>query len=335
MKKVERKLKLTANQIFGRLVSYGAHIIVVFVIGFLAYLSFVENLAFTPNWKTATLFSVSSVLASWLIWNMFYKRYYTSTIEQDKVNAQVKEYSVQFRYYMATKDWEDSALQAAIDKYNDEFVEKWLNWVEKTTGVPIESRKEVVIDPDTNEEKVVDVKGIKDLPYRKFPHKILMWRIKHHKYPKSGYKTSREVLSLFSSQDSDFKERKLHADKTFFGRKTAMKLLTSIFILAVGASITIQFIQGNWADATYRLILGLGALLLSIFFGAYNGITGARLKLAIVEDVCYDLEKWANTKPVVTPYKEPEPDEIKEPEKDEKKPVVTTDIFSKLNIQKE
>ena len=39
--------------------------------------------------------------------------------------------------------------------------------------------------------------------------------------------------------------------------------------------------------------------------GAMQGIRGARLKLSSVEDACNDLEKWANKKPILTPYKEP------------------------------
>ena len=224
------------NYVLGKVLSYGAYIIVTFSVIVLAYLSFVETFNFKFDWKTIGIFSGAAILLSWTIWNTFYHKQYEKLMNDDINKYAEGEYSVHKRYYDASKDWTDAELQIAIDQFNEEYTKKWLNWVEKTTGVPIETTKEKYTD-ENGKEQVRTILGIKDRPYKGFKYKILMWRIKHHKYPKSGYKTSMELLSLFSYQDANFNKRDLRADKKFYAKHTVSKLITSILIVVTGASL--------------------------------------------------------------------------------------------------
>lgn len=326
------------NNILTQVVTLGAYIILIGSILVLTYLSFVERFEFSLDWRTLGIFSGATVALAWACWNIFYRKQYEKIMSDDINQQELNKYSIHSRYYMAVKDWSDADLQIAIDKFNDEYTEKWLRWVEKKTGKPIETIKEVYTDPDTFEETVIETTGIKDLPYKGFKHKILMWRIKNHKYPESGYKTSMELMSLFSFQDANFNKRNLRADKRFYVSNSIKKLLISILMIVTGASLLPEMIDGEIWAAVLKLALAIGSLLSATFMGAISGVKGARLKLSVVEDACSDLERWAEKKPVLAPYKEPEAEPKKLVEKEgtneESDEEVTTDIFNKPKLQK-
>lgn len=301
------------NTIFTKLINFAAYLLLIGSIVILTYFSLIDKLGIKIDWTTLGIFSAVSVLLSWVNWNAFYRKQYEKVMEEDIAQQSINKYSIHARYYIAIKDWTDQELQIAIDSFNEEYINKWLRWVEKKTGVPIESKTvvetdpdgKVIIDPETNEPKTRVVKGIKDLPYKGFAYKRLMWRIKHHKYPDSGYSTSMELMSLFSYQDSNLNKRHLAADRHFFIRKSTSKLLSSILLISVGASLVPEIISGNVAAIIIKLIVAIGSLLSAVFMGALSGVKGARMKLSIVEDACVDLEKWANKKPIIAPYIEP------------------------------
>lgn len=325
------------NYILGKVISWGAYFIVLGSILILTYLSFVETFKFTTDWKTIGIFSGATVLLAWTCWNTFYHKQYEKLMDEDINQHKDNLYSIHARYYSAIKGWKSPALQKAIDEFNDEYTQKWLNWVEKTTGFPIETCKKQIIDPITKEEQTIEVKGIKDLPYKGFKYKRLMWRIKHHKYPQSGYKTSMELMSLFSYQDANFNKRNLRADKKFYISNSMSKLLKSILIIVAGASLIPEMIQGSYWSAILKLALAISSIMSSVFMGALNGVRGARLKLSIVEDACCDLEHWAEKEPIIEPYTEPSIQEVSEDvsENAQENDTITPDIFSRLNIQKE
>lgn len=326
------------NYVLGTIISYAAWLVLIGSILVLTYLSFVETFKFNLDWKTITIFTAATVALSWVCWNTFYHKQYEKLMDED-IEQQAKEkYSIHKRYYDASKDWTDAELQIAIDKFNEEYTDKWLRWVEKTTGVPIETIKEKYVD-ENGKEQIKTTLGIKDRPYKGFKHKILMWRIKNHKYPKSGYKTSMELLSLFSYQDANFNKRDLRADKRYYFQHTTSKLLISILTILTAASLLPEMIKGDYWSALLKLMIAIVSLVGSVLMGAMNGVRGARLKLSIVEDACADMERWANKKPKLTLYEEPaqvEPKEVVEnkPEVSEETPVITEDIFKRLNVPK-
>lgn len=328
------------NNVLSHVIAFGAYFVVIGAILILTYLSFVETFKFTFDWKTIGIFSGATVLLSWTCWNTFYHKQYEKLMDEDIRQQAEGGYSIHARYYNASKDWKDVDLQKCIDEFNEEYTRKWLNWVEKTTGVPIKSCKQKIINPDTNEEEIVDVVGIEDLPYKGFKYKKLMYRIKNHKYPQSGYKTSMELTSLFSYQDANLNKRNLRADKTFYTRKTLTKLFMGILTIVTGASLIPEMISGEYWSAILKLAVAIGSLMSGVFMGAMNGVKGARLKLSVVEDACYDLERWAEKKPIIEPYIQTQPEEVvsqtveEEPKKESKEFEVTKDIFSQLNIQK-
>lgn len=362
LSKQDFKRLFNMNNILSQLINYAAYIIVIISLGVLIYFSFVETLDIKIDWKTFTVFALVAVMLSWLNWNTWYKKQYEAVMAQDIAQQEINKYSVHSRYYVAIKDWTDGDLQIAIDNFNEEYEKKWLRWVEKYTGVPIETREEVELDKngkpivleqyvllDENGEpeydidfnpiivtkyKTVITKGIKDLPYKGFKHKILMWRIKTHHYPQSGYKTSMELMSLFSFQEANMDRRSLKADKRFYTRNSLQKLFFLVLTISLGASIVPNMIQGEWWTAILKLIIAIGSLLTSILMGAINGIKGARIKLSTVEDACTDLELWAKKKPIIAPYKEPIEEKKVEPVANSTTKEVTFDIFDKTKFTK-
>lgn len=361
LSKRDFKRLFNMNNILGQLINWAAYIIIIISLCALIYFSFIETIDIKIDWKTFTIFAVVAVLLSWLNWNTWYKKQYESVMAQDIAQQEMNKYSVHSRYYVAIKDWSDSELQLAIDKFNSEYEAKWLRWVEKYTGYPIETKEEVELDKDGKPiileqtvlldeygEEVLDIDfnpviitkyktivipGIKDLPYKGFKHKILMWRIKTHHYPQSGYKTSMELMSLFSFQEANMDRRSLSADKHFYRKNSLQKLFFLVLTIGIGASIAPNMIQGEWWAALFKLIIAVGSLLTSILMGAINGVKGARIKLSIVEDACTDLEIWAKKKPIIAPYKEPQ-SEINNTNNTQETSEVTNDIFDKTKFTK-
>lgn len=310
---VNYKQLFNMNSILNSIIAFGAYIVLILSVAILIYLSFVKRFIVEIDWTTLGIFSGATVFLSCFCWSVFYRKQYEKVMSDDIAQQEENKYSVHSRYYMAIKDWKDTDLQLAIDKFNDEYIAKWLRYVEKVTGCPIETRKEVLIDEITGEQVldengkpiIVTKTGIKDLPYKGFKHKVLMWRIKKHKYPRSGYNTSMELMSLFSFQEANLNKRHLRADKNYFRANAIGKLLTMLLIVTIGASLIPEMIEGNTTSAILKLIIAVGSLLSATFTGSLNGVKGARMKLSTVEDVCADLERWADKKPILSPYKEP------------------------------
>lgn len=312
------------HYIMGQLVNFAAYIIAILSGIILLYISLIDTLKIEIDWTTLEVFVFVAVFLAWLNWNNFYRKHFEKVMDEDIEQHELGKYSIHSRYYMAIRDFSDAELQKCIDDFNDEYEKRWLKWVEKITGKPIETITEKIVDangneildPITGEPQIKVTKGIKDLPYRKFKHKILMWRVKTHHYPQSGYRTAMELMSLLSFQDSDLSQRKLNADKKFYYRKSVKKVITTLLCMSLGGSLVPEIINGNIWLALLKALLAIGTLLTSILMGSMNGIRGARLKLSILEDVCGDLERWQHKKPILAPYtivESSESKELKEP----------------------
>lgn len=347
------------NFILSQLINWSAYIVLFISSVLLIYFAFIDHIEFVNDWRTLTLFAIVAVFASWLNWNTWYRKEYEKTMDLD-INQAVKDkYSIHSRYYYAVKDWNDAELQLAIDKFNDEYEKKWLRWVEKYTGRPISTKEVVALDDNGNpivlEEyvlvdengepeydidfnpiiikkyKTITTKGIKETSWFSkfaFRHPIITWRIKTHKYPQSGYKTSMELMSLLSFQEANLNKRDLKGSKRYYWFNSIQKFFTLFFSISIGGAIIPEMISGNWPAAILKLIISLGSIITSVIMGGMNGIRGARIKLSIVEDASVDLELWGNKKPKIAPY--PEPKIIEEEQQKEDyttlKPI-TADIF--------
>jgi hypothetical protein len=312
-KKLDLKKVFNLNNILSQIINWAAYIIAIVSGAILLYVSFVNSFDLHFDLKTITIFSIVVVALVWINWNAFYRRQYEKVMGRDIAQLDENKYSIHGRYYIAIKDYTDEQLQECIDKYNSEYEKRWLTWVEKYTGFPIETQKVKEVDSEgkdildeNGQIKTTTVLGIKDLPYKGFKHKILMWRIKTHHYPQSGYKTSTELSSLLSFRDSDLSKKNLRSDKHYYTRKAISKFVVTFLTVCLGASLAPQLINGEYAAAIFKLIIALGSLFGAIISGALSGVKGARLKLNTVEEVCFDLERWANKKPILTPYKIPE-----------------------------
>lgn len=281
-KRKDLKKLFNMNNILNQVVAFGAYLILIGSVLVLVYLSFIEKFNFTLDIKTLGIFSAAVVFLSFTNWNLFYHKQYEKIMAEDIQQYSENKYSIHCRYYFAVKDWNDEDLQAKIDEFNKDFEQNWLRDVESTTGYTIAE--------------------ITNLPYRKFKYKRLMWKIKNHKYPKSGYKTSMELKSLFSFQNSNFNKRNLKADKHFYRINSVKKLIVSLLSITIGASLIPDLIDGEAYTALLKLILAIGSLLSASFSGAMSGIKGARIKLSIVEDACRDLESWKGISPYLAPF---------------------------------
>ena len=328
------------NTVLSAIINYAAYIILVISMAAMLYLSFIQKFEIKIDLLTVTIFSIALIALSWINWTTFYRRQYEKVMTEDIEQNENGKYSIHVRYYNAIKDYSDIELQRDIDKFNDEYTAKWLRWVEKRTGFPIESGYQVELDKDGkpimegDKPKLIFVTGIKDLPYKGFKYKILMWRIKHHKYPQSGYRTSMELMSLFSFQDANLNKRDLKADRRFYTAHALQKFFSTAMTVIFGASIIPEMISGNWWTAILKLALGIFSISTSVIFGAINGIQGARLKLSSVEEACGDLERWSDKKPILSPYSEPKTEEKVEPKKVENKSTEITENIFNLNLPK-
>ena len=339
--KIDFKKIFNLNNILSQVINYLAYVIAVGSVLVLIYLSFINEFQVELDWKTIGIFSIVVVALVWINWNAFYRRQYEKVMAKDICQLEENKYSIHGRYYAAIKDYTDEELQRCIDNYNAEYERRWLNWVENYTGFPIETTAIKEINADGT-ETIKTITGIKDLPYKGFKHKILMWRIKTHHYPQSGYKTSVELSSLLSFQDADLSKKNLKSDRQYYRRKSISKFITTLLTIGLGASLVPEMITGEYAAAILKLILALGTLGAAIVSGALSGIQGARLKLSIVEDVCFDLERWAGKKPIILPYKLPIETKIennddilktKKPDQELSPSEVVETIFNLQNLQ--
>lgn len=311
------------NNVLSQVMNFMAYFIAMGSALLLIYISFIEHLDIKIDWAVVTVFIVLAASISWVNWNAFYRQRYERTMAADIAESEQGKYSIHSRYYYAIKDWDDAELQAKIDEFNETYEKRWLSWVEHITGCPIETQTKVevndkgepVIDEVTGKPKIKIIKGIKDLPYKGFKYPRLMWRVKTHHYPQSGYKTSMELMSLLSFQDNNLNKRDLKAAKKYYHLRSFTRLITSFGMTAIGASIIPDMINGDFWGAILRLMLALGALFGAIVMGTLNGVKGARIKLSTVEDVCGDLERWSGKKSLLPKYKEIVlPEEPKEPD---------------------
>ena len=327
------------NTVLSAIINYAAYIILVFSVAIMLYLSFVKKFDIEFDLLTVGIFSIALITLSWVNWTTFYKRQYEKVMSEDIEQHAQNKYSIHVRYYNVIKDYSDIELQKDIDKFNTEYTNKWLRWVEKTTGVPIESGYQVELDEngkpklDENGKPIkVFVKGIKDLPYKGFKYKRLMWRIKHHRYPQSGYRTSMELMSLFAFQEANLNKRDLKADKKYYAVHATQKFISTFMTVVFGASIIPEMMSGDWCSTILKLVLGIFSIVMSVVFGAIHGIQGARLKLSIVEEACGDLERWSDKKPIFSPYNEPE--NVNTPKSEEISSTNAIENIFNLNSQK-
>lgn len=348
--KKDFKKLFNMNNVLSQIVSWSAYIILVGSVILLLYVSFVSKFDIVIDWTTLGIFTAAAVLLAWLNWNTFYRKRYEKILADDIAQSESGKYSIHARFYYAIKDWTNATLQKKIDIFNKEYEEAWLTWVENYTGYTIkgywtqdtdEYGNKLVNDDGT--PKMMYVKGILDLPYKGFKHKLIMWRIKTHHYPQSGYKSAIEVMSLLSFQETNASKRQLKAEKKFYARKSSTKFLTLLLTVSVTGSLIPEFIAGNRWAALLKLLIALCSLGSAVIMGAINGIRGGRIKLSIVQDVCVDLESWGNKKPVVEPFSQPTNSsniEVTQLEMDlsvlntENTQEVTYDIFNKPKITK-
>lgn len=270
------------NKLLYSVLRWGSIILVIFSIILLSILSFVTNLGLSPSIRKITTFALVGSILNYLIWDTFYKDKYTSVMSKDIEQIAAKKYSVHKRYYDARKGLTQDELRQYIREYNLAFVKAWLEDVEDATGLSVEQ--------------------IMKTRYRGNSHKFLIWRVKHRKYPKSGIRSPRQLLSMLSVGKSENMKVRTNADAIYLNFRRARKIITSIFSMFFAASIVYDFIQSGWEKAIVQVVIGIGLIFGSLFFGSMSGLKGAQIKLSATEEVCELLEEWRKQPPKINKY---------------------------------
>lgn len=273
---------LNANKILHSIIRWGSIVLVILSIVLVALLSFVTDLGLSPSVRSLTTVAIVGVVLNYLIWDTFYKDQYTGVMSKDIEEASKGKYSIHKRYYDARKGFTQEKLREQIRSYNQSFLQAWLNDVEDITGRKIEEMR----------------KG----KYYGNTHKILIWRIKHRIYPKSGIKTPRQLLNILSVGKSENMKIKTNSETAYRNIHRVSKLFTSICGMFFAASLVYQFISEGWQSAIIQMVISVALIFASLFFGSMSGLKGAQIKLSIAEEICTLLEEWKAEEPVIEKY---------------------------------
>lgn len=186
-------------------------------------------------------------------------------------------------------------------QYNQDFREAWLQDVVDITGRSIED--------------------IRNSRYKHSVHKILIWRIKHDRYPSTGIKTANSLLYVLSVGRSSTMKINIHESEWYHIRSLILKIITSFCSSFLLASFGYEFIQGEYLSAVLKFVIAIVLVIFTVFLGSRTGYKSAKTKLSTAEAVCEKLEEWRNEIPTETPYKdnvveEVVNDEINEPKQE-------------------
>ena len=292
----------SAQKLITKIVKWGTQIVFLVAIIVMAYLSFVDTFEIKPDIRNITIVALIALVLNWIVWDSRYRYDYDKILTED---IKSKDYSIHRRYYFARKGFKYEELQKRIRQYNQDFVKAWLADVEDITGRTIEQ--------------------IEKGGYKHNDHKLLIYMIKHRKYPKSGLRTPRDVLYILSVSGSGGMriDTKKAEHKHTWGR--IMKAITGVLSTTLAASIAVTFVSDGWESACLTLLLNLVILFMSLFFGSVSGVKGGKIKLATAEQICELLEEWKNEPPVEEPFVIKEVEERKDDvqNKVQEKPVVT------------
>lgn len=271
----------STQKLIGTILRFASIIIFIVAALILIYLSFVQNVNISPDIRNVTIIAAISIVLNVVVWEMYYKDGYNKILGQDLQN---KTYSIHKRYYLARQGFKYKELQSCITKFNEDFREAFIVDCETVTG---RTREEII-------------KG----RYKGNSNKIIIWRLKHKIYPKSGMRTPRDLLQVLNVGTSGKMQINLKkAENTHF-INIVTKIITSVAGMFMAASVVVEFITGDLASAFLRLMLYIVLLFTSLFTGIITGTRAAKIKLSIAEEVCERLEEWKKCIPTEVPYKE-------------------------------
>ena len=287
----------STQKLITKIMKWGTEIVFVVAIIIMAYLSFVEDFELKTGVRNITIISIMAVILNLLVWDSRYRYDYDKILTSD---ITAKDYSIHRRYYFARKGLKYEDLQNKIHKYNKDFVDAWMRDVEDVTGRTI--------------------KEIEEGDY-KHDHKLLIYKVKHHMYPKSGLKTPRDVLYILSVSGSGGMKIDVKKAEHKHAWSRIQKIIMSILSATLTASIAIQFVSEGWESACLTLILNLALLFFSLFFGHIAGVKGGKIKLSTAEQICELLEQWKNEPPSEEPFtvKSEETEEVDKSEDEKSK----------------
>lgn len=290
-----------AQKLMTKIMKWGTQLVFLAALLVMTYLSFVDDFEIKPSIQNITTVALVALVLNWIVWDSRYKSEFDKAMTAD---IMAKDYSIHRRYYFARKNLKQNEVQQYIRQYNQDFVQAWFDDIEDITGRTI--------------------KDIEEHGYKGYDHKYLIWRVKHHKYPESGLKRSRDVLSVLNISGSEGMKIQLRKAEHQHTSGRIQKLITSMMSVSLAASVTINFITDNWESACLTLLLNIVILLTSLFFGAAAGVKGAKIKLATAEQISELLEEWRKYPPKEEPYKDiTDTNETKKVQEKSDKPIMS------------
>lgn len=278
--------RFSTEQMVAKVTKWGVNILFVVSAVILAYFSFVKTFEIDPSIRNITTIGLVSMVLNWIVWDGYYNSAYERILSQDIAN---KEYSVHKRYYEARKGWKYDELQKAIRNYNKSFVRAWIQDCEDVTG---RTEKEMV-----------------EGGYKKRDHKMIIYKLKHRKYPKTGIKTPKDMLYILSVGKSNSMRIHTKQAERYHTSGRLRKIITAGLGSLLGASLVFEFIDGNWEGAILKVLINIVLLVTSLFFGTTAGLKGGKIKLATAEEISERLEEWKGEMPKEEPFKEEVPKE--------------------------
>lgn len=271
----------SAQNLIAKVFKFASIIVLALAISILGYLSFVDNIGISPDIQNITLIACIATILAVIVWEMFFRDGDNKVLNEDINN---KEYSVHKRYYLARKGFTYDQLQKFITTFNHNFKEAWIKDIEEITA---RSREEILSGG-----------------YKGNSNKILIFKLKHKMYPKSGIRTPRDMLQVLNVGSSGSMKIDIRKAEKTHAFSFASKIITSIVMMFLTASVVIEMIDGDWQSALFRLLMYMIMLVTSVVTGTSVGIKAARSKLAVAEEICERLEEWKNEPPTEVPYKE-------------------------------
>lgn len=271
----------STQKLITKIMTWGTTLLFLAALCVMTYLSFVTNVDINPSIKNITLIAAVALVLNYIIWDSRYKAEYDRSLTADVLN---EKYSIHRRYYFARKGLKQTEVQAYIRQYNKDYTQAWLDDVVDETGRTIAE--------------------IENEPYKGHDHKLLIWKVKHHKYPKSGLKRAREVLSVLNVGGSDSMKINLKKAEHSHTAGRISKIVSSLLSTLLAASVTVNFVEGDLSSAFLTLILNVVLLFVSLFFGTISGAKAAKVKLSTAEIVSELLEEWRKQPPKEEPYQE-------------------------------
>ena len=310
-----KKTQVTLNKqiFFNKFVRHSSWILLILVICAVSYISFIQDFNLSVRVKTVVALVGALTAAVILLWQQFYTTYHEKGIMWD-ISKGLE--GVHEQYYFGRRGFTDEMLRARITKYNHDAKDAFIKDCQQITGrtleeITVKKPKPEKVYTDINRRKwfilrnwcILGKKKVRRTlvkqpretsgRYRGNTHWIIIWKLKHKRYPPTGITHPKQLLDALSVGESSSYTIDLNKSSTYFKKKFAQRIFTSIAMAFFGGGLTVQMINGDGVmSAIYTLVVALVSIALAVIGGAVAGAKGANLKLESGRQATKLLNDW-------------------------------------------